>query len=106
MKEATTDASGHNALSPQFSPNKANLTAPQLNEGMAFLANDLTGDHVSAAASLIGPNDNGKPDEPRAWRRVSSSPAPPTHARSSWPGACRVRDDALHPVLDFSPEEV
>ena len=43
MKEATTDASGHNALSPQFSPNKANLTAPQLNEGMAFLANDLTG---------------------------------------------------------------
>jgi multiple sugar transport system substrate-binding protein len=94
LKEATTDTSGHNALSPQFNPNEvktyglglyddpqsgwgdyvaeaggsviphpyaatASLTTPQVDEGMAFLAKDLTEDHVIVPGSLTGPNDNG-----------------------------------------------
>ena len=81
LKAATTDTSGHNALSPQFNPGKiatyaiginndpqggwgdyvaetggsvlphpyattASLTTPQVNEGITFLTQYLTGDHV------------------------------------------------------------
>ena len=38
----------------------ASLTSPQVAQGMTFLANTLTDDHVIVPASLSGPNANGQ----------------------------------------------
>ena len=94
LKQATTDTSGHNALSPQFNPGKVATYAlgvyndPQsgwgnyvaelggkiipypyapftsmntlaFQQGMSFLTDTLTNDHVIVPGAETGPNANG-----------------------------------------------
>jgi multiple sugar transport system substrate-binding protein len=94
LKQATTDTSGHNALSPQFDPGKVatyalgvyndpqsgwgnyvaelggkiipypyapvtSLNTPAFQQGMSFLTDTLTNDHVIVPGAESGPNANG-----------------------------------------------
>ena len=94
LKQATTDTSGHNALSPQFDPGKVatyalgvyndpqsgwgnyvaelggkiipypyapvtSLNTAAFQQGMSFLTDTLTNDHVIVPGAETGPNANG-----------------------------------------------
>jgi multiple sugar transport system substrate-binding protein len=94
LKQATTDTSGHNALSPQFDPGKVatyalgvyndpqsgwgnyvaelggkiipypyaaatSLSTPAFQQGMSFLTDTLTNEHVIVPGAETGPNANG-----------------------------------------------
>ena len=72
LKEATTDTSGHNALSPQFNPGKIATYAIGIN-------NDPQGgwgDYVAETGGSVLPHPvrhHGEPDHPPGRRRASRS---------------------------------